>query len=467
MKLKALILFILLIVQKSCVSAQVNELDSVKLFVLSLDQDTNSVKILLNKSHANLTFRPLMALYFSQECIKLSEKLKYTHGEIMGLGSMGNALDVLGNYPEALKVLLKALKKAEISNNPYFIYAVLSNIGSNYKLQQDHNNAITYFIKSKEIVETLNRKNDLAGILLNISDSYKELSILDSARIYSQQAYELSIKLNNPQLSGLIFSNMGGISYRMEQFIIALEYYRLGLHNFKKTLERDEVCETTLGMAKVFKELNLIDSCLYYARLSMTIAKDCGSILRIFNTSKFLADYYMNINIDSAYTYQTYELNTKDSLFNQQRSRLLLNLTLNEAFRQEENMREINRSSQELKTNIQYTIILVGIIILSIFFLLISRSFTVGEKLIKFLGVLVLLFVFEFIDLVIHSYLGKITNYSPFFMLLTLVVIAAILIPIHQKIENRVTKYLITIKKKKIEKAQKVLSSLTKKGNLE
>jgi amino acid transporter len=65
-----------------------------------------------------------------------------------------------------------------------------------------------------------------------------------------------------------------------------------------------------------------------------------------------------------------------------------------------------------------------------------SRSFITNTKLIKFLGVIALLIVFEFLNLLLHPFLERITNHSPVLMLLGLVCIAALLVPLHHKLEK-------------------------------
>jgi uncharacterized membrane protein len=69
-------------------------------------------------------------------------------------------------------------------------------------------------------------------------------------------------------------------------------------------------------------------------------------------------------------------------------------------------------------------------------FLLMSRSFITNARLIKFLSILALLLVFEFINILVHSYLEELTNHSQVLILLMLVGIAALLIPIHHKLEK-------------------------------
>jgi hypothetical protein len=76
-------------------------------------------------------------------------------------------------------------------------------------------------------------------------------------------------------------------------------------------------------------------------------------------------------------------------------------------------------------------------------FLLLSRSILVSHKTVEFLSVIALLVVFEFINLLIHTWLEKITHHNPILMLLCLVGIAALLVPLHHKIEHWASNKLV------------------------
>ena len=54
-----------------------------------------------------------------------------------------------------------------------------------------------------------------------------------------------------------------------------------------------------------------------------------------------------------------------------------------------------------------------------------------------------LLIVFEFLNLLLHPFLERITHHSPVLMLLGLVCIAALLVPMHHKLEHWATHKLI------------------------
>jgi CDP-diglyceride synthetase len=85
-----------------------------------------------------------------------------------------------------------------------------------------------------------------------------------------------------------------------------------------------------------------------------------------------------------------------------------------------------------------------------------SRSIVVNEKWISFFGILGLLIVFEFINLLIHPFLEDVTHHSPIIMLLCLVALASLLIPLHHKLEK-------WIKEKMIEKNKAIRLANAKK----
>jgi Ca2+/Na+ antiporter len=85
----------------------------------------------------------------------------------------------------------------------------------------------------------------------------------------------------------------------------------------------------------------------------------------------------------------------------------------------------------------------LGILTFIITFLLLSRRHITHIKLIQLLAVVSLLLVFEFLTLLLHPFLECITHHSPVLMLLALVCIAALLVPLHHKLEKWATHKLV------------------------
>jgi hypothetical protein len=78
-----------------------------------------------------------------------------------------------------------------------------------------------------------------------------------------------------------------------------------------------------------------------------------------------------------------------------------------------------------------------------------------------FFGVIALLIVFEFLNLLLHPFLEKVTHHSPVLMLLALVCIAALLVPLHHKLEKWATTKLVEKNKQiRLASAKKTIEEL-------
>jgi hypothetical protein len=74
---------------------------------------------------------------------------------------------------------------------------------------------------------------------------------------------------------------------------------------------------------------------------------------------------------------------------------------------------------------------------------MLSHSVVANQRLIRFLGVISLLIVFEFLNLLLHPWLRAVTHHSPILMLLSMVCVAALLVPLHHRLEHRITHKMI------------------------
>ena len=169
---------------------------------------------------------------------------------------------------------------------------------------------------------------------------------------------------------------------------------------------------------------------------------------------------------DSAYYYSKVESGIRELIFNQDNQNTIQALAFKEQLRNIEDKAKKNEEALQRKQNIQYSLIALGIITLLILYLLLSRSFITNTKLIEFFGVVALLIVFEFLNLLLHPFLERITNHSPVLMLLALVCIAALLVPLHHKVEKWATAKLVEKNKKiRLAAAKKTIEQLEKKDD--
>ncbi len=398
----------------------------------------------------------------ARQGLTLSKSVKFTRGEIVNLNLMGSVFNVTGNYPKALELYLEALKMAESSHDPVNISRLLTGIGILYSYQGDQRMSIDYTLKSLAMAEKHDMEERVAANLINLGDSYEKLNILDSARLFTNRAYDLAVTLRHEEDIGFALNNLGNIYTKMGQDEVAIANYRLAIPYLFRQGNQETLCETYMGMTRLFQRAGLEDSCLHYARLSFQTAKNGGFISQIMNAGVFLSGYYSSIHRpDSAFIYQSATMAAKDSLFSQEKAKVIQNLSFEEMIRQQKMEEEKAEIKIHRKHNIQYAIISIFLVSFIIIFMLLTRSIVVNERWIRFLGVLGLLLVFEFINLLIHPYVSSLTNHTPIGTLILMVLIASLLIPIHHRLEHWINHKLVAKNKRiRLAAAKKIIARL-------
>jgi len=463
---KIMVLFVaILLLQNLSVVAQISTADSLKQLLQIERQDTSRVTLLNLLARQYYINYPDTALVFAREALALARNIGFIKGEAMSLLWIGNTFSVTGNYPKALEFNLEGLKQAESIKDERFTQIALTHLGIDYDLMGNYREGIKYMLKALDMARRMDYKIGIFNNLGNLGNAYEKLNILDSARLYTIQAYDLSIQSDMGNfLTGITLNNLGNIYSKMGQDEVAMANYKLSIPFFLKNDDFEGLTEAYLGMAKLFRNGGKADSSFYYAKLSLEFGKKGGFPTRVMDASNFLTEYYISVNnVDSAFAYQSAAIAAKDSIFSQEKQRVFQSLTFDESMRQQELALAQAAREKQRSDNIQFGLIAIAIVAFAIIFLLLSRTVIVDDKWIRFLGMLGLLLFFEFLNLFMHPYITKATLHTPLFTLLVMVLIASLLIPLHHRIELWIKeKVVVKNKRIRLEAAKRTVAQLEK-----
>ncbi len=408
--------------------------------------------------------KPDTAIKIALEALKLATKAHYIKGQALCFNRIGNSHQESGNYAKAMEALLQALKLNESVNNIAGMAQNTHNLGVVYVSVGEYARALAYQRKSKKLYERA-KSDGIAISLSMLARTYFFLNQYDSARVYAQLGYEATKKLL-PMRLGIPLAVQGDIYSKMGEGKLALEYYRLSLPYWERFGNNTGYSIALLGMATVFKGQHMPDSALVYGKRAYNKSLIIGKYnQQLADAANFLATCYDKSKIaDSAVFYFKAAALAKDSLYSNQRFSQLQSLGFDEQLRQIELAGTEEKATEERKHNLQFAGIAVIILSLLTLFLALSRTIIVKENFIKYFNVIVLLAVFEFINLLIHPYLAHLTHDSPPLMLLILIGIGALLVPLHHKLEHWVA-HTLTEKNKQIRlaAAKKTIAHLENK----
>lgn len=431
--MKKLLLLLIFFASTLTVSAQQKKVDSLTAIVKSLPDNEKRLKALrqLVAATADSSF---ITIRYAKQRLALAKKLNKLRFELSFLGVLEVAYSQIYNYPKQLEFCFEGLNLSQKLKNDTTSSYFLNSIMSSYIDGNEPRKAISYGLTGLHIAERIKYKPMIGGILNNTSRQYIKLNILDSALYYMQKSYRVETDSRSANIAYPI-EGLGEIEEMMQHNALALSYYHQAIPAFQKINDYIDVAYTYIRIAKILKKTGPQDSVLYYARLGYNIGQKVHELTDISEGAEILSGLYEGKNDKESLSYYKIAATAKDSLSNTDRVKQFQVLSIKEQEKQLELAEQRQKEQEEQKENLQLIAIALFIPIFLIAVLLLSRT-RAHRRLIDFMGVLSLLLLFEFITLLIHPQVEKVTHHTPVLELLALVALAAILVPMHHNLTH-------------------------------
>ena len=370
-----------------------------------------------------------------------------------------------GDNTTALEYLFKGLPLAEKSKDPRRISSYYFDISGAYGNMNNFGEAIHYAQKgAANLPDPQSPMYDymVRQYQISMATFYLSLYKPDSAMHYIQALNETNLRLKNISFQAYAQNCFGEVYNQLGDKVLAEAFF----NKANLLADSSEFYLTKLNVKSVYSRFLIGNDKISEAKILSEELYQLG--LKIDNNqiklkgAGLLKQVFVKKHMtDSAYYYLQMESSLKDTIFSQNNISKIQALAFNEQIRVIDEKAKKDQEVIERKQNIQYALIALVTISLIILYLLLSRSFITNTKLIEFFGIIGLLIVFEFINLLLHPFLEKLTGHSPVLMLLILVSIAALLVPLHHRVEKWATKILVEKNKKlRLANAKKTIEKL-------
>jgi tetratricopeptide (TPR) repeat protein len=462
--MKKIIILFCFIVNMQIAFTQILNVDSI-LQKIAVEKDDDKKIELFESLHTNeFNNSPNLVNEIGLKLLKQSQTDKSIIEESEAYSMLGHGYRLMGNNIKGLEYHHKAISLAEKTENFSLLAMTENQLGHIYKDRGEYDKAIKIYLSSSNHAEK--GKNEVVKIwpLANLGNVYLLNNNLDSALIISQRAYEYILRTKDNRLLFLTFMNLAAVHSKMGNAPLAITYFDMAKKEAGGKAYARYLNLLYTYMAEHYKRVNQTDSCALYAKKAIVSVSNTPFFYLSNKPAQLLTDIYEKTNCDSTLKYAKIFKVANDSLNSSKANQQIQLMTFEEDLRQQEVAAEKLKAEDERKQNIQYALIALSIIILLTLYLLLSRSFITNTKLIEFFGVIALLIVFEFLNLLLHPFLERITHHSPVLMLLALVCIAALLVPLHHKVEKWATAKLVEKNKQiRLASAKKTIEELEKK----
>ena len=454
------IIFLLLLFCGITANAQYVKIDSLKKLLEQRQEDSNRVTLLWKLAEQYEFFKPDTTILLAQKAQLLASRIKFIEGESKAFAIMATGQYLLGNYTASLNNYMQKLKIEEKRNSIRNYASALNNIGLMYILLADYKAALNYLSRADSIVNAVGgvAKKDLQiGILINLGETYYRMKRQDSAEYFFAESLNIATLQNNIFSQGVAFLGLANVYAGERSDSIALVNYRKALGILNDGTNNDMLCETALGFANVFQNNAQPDSAFHYAMLAYNVANRDGFLSRELDAANFLSSFYKRQKqFDSAFVYMEHAVMLQDSLKGQAKTREAMIISSNEQTRQAEIAAQNQLDKQNRRQQLQILAICLFIPTFFIITVAVSRI-RIHRNIVRFMGVVSLLLIFEFIILLLHPLIEQIMHHNKVYELLLLVCIGAGLVPLHHRLEHLVLEKLTKNKnnaKEEIEKKE-------------
>jgi hypothetical protein len=457
--MKKLLFILLTIVYSHPLAAQSIE-DSLLQVINTAKEDSTKIDAINAFSFGY--YSPDTSFLYARKIVAAGDAMHNTLVTAMGMAKMATSYLRVQDDTRLLETALVALKMSEPYNNPVVMATIYDIIGAGYRLNPLKE--IEYELKAIDIIEHNPPNRFYVIILDNYAEDMLQDGQLQKALQYSQRAYEMSLLYSKFEATTFINRSMADINLALGNRELAKTYCNLNLADARQKHYSKLYYFAYNGLGHYFEQTNQNDSAAYYYRLSLQYAKNSTGVGQYIKPSLWLYNYYKTRREeDSAVKYVDLYLSATDSIANLKKAIQVQNIAFEEDLRQQSIKQEKEAVTLSRRHNLQLAVLAIGILFAVILFLLLSRSVIVSHKLVSFLSILLLLVLFEFVSLLVHPFLVSVTHDSPVLMLLALVLIAALLVPLHHRLEKWATHQLVEKNKQvRLRAAKRTIMQLEK-----
>jgi tetratricopeptide (TPR) repeat protein len=371
MSSKLLLLFF--VFHLSLFSAE-NNIDSLKKHLKDFPtEDTSAVQTLNKISLAYMHKANDSCLLFADKAIELAKKIGYTAGVADGYDRKGGFYNGKGEYKKGLYYSIEGYKLFEKLKDKRAMSNLMNSIGNTYLGLNNNEKALESYLKSYEIAAQDSSKYMMAISSIGIGNIYLD-SRKDAATAidYFKRSKAIFEQQNAMYPLSICYTLIGNC-------LVELERYDEAFENFDKAVIQLKELDNSYGIASTYE----IIAAAYEKQGSKTIAlnfyekayaifverKAYDNIKNVsLNISKL---YSKTLNFEKALEYYVHYSNYKDSVFNVESNKQVLEIEgkyESEKQQQQIELQEAKLSQQQTRQTILMIGIGVAVLLMLLFF---------------------------------------------------------------------------------------------------
>ena len=376
-----MLLSCLLLLTVISASSQQTYIDSLQQALLVTRSDPDKILALNRIGEYYEMVQSDSCMKYGRLLIELSQQVHDDYGEFMGYMLAFWSLNIRGDYPKALELLLTTGRIADhLKTQQALAQARVSDYMGLINMEMLHYpQAIAYCRNT--IFLYANLEQQVRGMWSGysvLSSVYLRQHQLDSGLYYAEKSYDVFIRNKDVERFGsLPLAVLATAHLQNGHFDLAEKYYRQGIDAAKHDHVLYLLARTYYNIGNLFGKEGKMDSSIHYASLSLGLCQQYNYANYARDASLVLANAYeAQKKPDSALKYFKFMVAANDSLFNQQRMDQFAGLLDSEKRRRQ----EIEAAKASYRGQIQIYALLAIIAVFAFFALVQYRNSRQRQK---------------------------------------------------------------------------------------
>ena len=326
------------------------QVDSLRQVLAGLPDDTGRLPV-LKELVRNLVFvQPDSALPYAEAYHELAKRTKDPVRIGEGANFAGMCHQTTNEHEKALGWYLEALRWFEQGDDPWYTAITHNNIGAALERQDQRDEARPWYLSALEQFRALGDSAWMANVSNNLANIYYHEQLLDSAAYFYSEADRILTAKGLMEFAAAVRMNLANT--RMEQG--HLDEALLGLRDALELLPEgsDDGTRANLlvNLAECLGRSGRTDTALVVARSGIALAGAVGSKEIRMNGHEVLSALFEQQGMpDSALVHYRLHTAWKDSIFNEERSAQVAELS--ERYESEKKDAELERNRATLERN--------------------------------------------------------------------------------------------------------------------
>ena len=276
----AILLFGLLILSTTNISAQQDAKDSLQTLIKELRsspnfsiKDTTHINLLNNLGDELRFFNTDSLLLLSQLALDYSKSSNYKKGESYALLGLGNYYSDQGNHTKSMLYFKNALSMSIVSKDIALRLRAQNKLASEFAYTGDYAKSLIYYLEGIDIANENDDKFMLSIFNENVANLYASQNDFVQALEFYKKVKKINEDLGNESISAETMSNIASIYADTGDLEHAMYNANTSIAIFEKTKKMEWLAYAYATKAKIYLKDNKFEWALYWYRQSEMLHK--------------------------------------------------------------------------------------------------------------------------------------------------------------------------------------------------